>query len=208
MIRTFLAIELPGTLKDRLAALQTEFAQYTSLLKWPAPDLIHITVRFIGGVPESRMGAVMTAAQEAAGRCPPFRLDLAGLGAFPSIRQPRVVWVGLEHDAGYNILHGLFSNVEQALTAQGFPAENRPYSPHITLGRTRDTISAVERRELGTRLAEVAERAVIVAGISVRELTVMRSDLSRSGPTYTAMARYPLAGVAVAAGGDAAGRVE
>jgi RNA 2',3'-cyclic 3'-phosphodiesterase len=208
MIRTFLALELPEALKGRLSALDAEFVQHASVLKWSAPNLIHITLRFLGGVPEGRMPLVMEAALEAAARVRPFTLALSGLGAFPAEGKPRVIWVGLASGEAYDALQDLFTGVEAGLAARDFPAETRAFSPHITLARTRDTISEAERRALGTRLAEVAGRTDIEGHVPVRALTVMRSDLSRTGPTYTAMARYSLGGVAEGSGSKPMGRAE
>lgn len=192
MIRTFLAIELPDALKERLFNLESEFARYASGLKWSAQDLIHITIRFIGGIPEARLPVVMGAAGEAAAASEPFTLSLSGLGAFPTTRKPRVIWVGLEPDAGLDALHRLFTDLEAALRVRGFSPEERPFSPHITLARTRDTLPEPDRRALGTRLAEVADRTAVEGSVPVRDLTVMRSDPGRTGPRYTPLARYPL----------------
>jgi RNA 2',3'-cyclic 3'-phosphodiesterase len=192
MIRTFLAIELPHTLKDRLSSLEPEFPRYAAGLKWSPPDLLHITLRFIGDVPETRLPAVMGAAQEAAGRAAPFSLTLSHLGSFPTARKPRVIWIGLEAGEGLDALNELFADIEAGLLARGFPAETRPFSPHVTLARTRDTLPESERRELGTLLAEVADRTAVEGTISVQDLTVMRSDLGRTGPRYTPLERYPL----------------
>jgi 2'-5' RNA ligase len=192
MIRTFLAVELPHGLRAGLFSLESEFSRYASDLKWSAQDLIHTTIRFIGGVPEARLPLVMEAAKEAAAASEPFTLTLAGLGAFPSMHKPRVIWVGLQPDAGLEALHRLFEKLEAALIGRGFPAEERSFSPHITLARTRDSLSEPDRRALGTLLAEVAHRMTVEGTFQVRELTVMRSDLGPAGPRYTPLARYPL----------------
>jgi 2'-5' RNA ligase len=195
VIRTFLAIELPDSVRTRLAGIEREFSRSMSGLKWSGPDLLHITLRFLGGVPQNRMVPVMDVARDAAAGTRPFQLTLSGLGAFPTVRKPRVIWVGLEKDAGYLVLQQLFAHIEAGLVADGFPPEERAYSPHITLARTRDTIAELERRELGTTLAEVASRVNLAGTVPVRKVTVMQSELSRSGPRYTPLARYPLVGV-------------
>lgn len=134
----------------------------------------------------------MDASNEAAEGSRPFDLTVTGLGAFPNPRQPRVIWVGLERDAGYEALTGLFEDLDAALTARGFPREERAFSPHITLARARDRISVGERRELGTALAAAAEKTHVDERFRVTGLTVMRSDLGSGGPRYTPMARYTL----------------
>lgn len=196
VIRTFLAIELPDSVRTRLAGIERDFSHSMSTLKWSGPDLLHITLRFLGGVPQSRMASVMDVARTAAARTRPFHLTLSGLGAFPTVHKPRVIWVGLEKDAGYDVLQQLFARVEAGLVADGFPPEERAFAPHITLARTRDTIAESERRELGTALAEVAARVNVDGTVPAREVTVMQSELSPSGPRYTPLARYPLLGTA------------
>lgn len=193
VLRTFLAIELPDALRTRLAAIEGDFSRHLSVLKWSGPDLLHITLRFLGGVPEIRMPLIMDAARDAASQTPDFRLSLSGLGAFPTVRKPRVIWVGLVKDQGYEALQQLFSRAEAGLVASGFQSEERSFAPHITLARTRDSISEPERRELGTALAGVAEHMTVDGTIPVQELTVMRSELGRGSPRYTPLARYPLA---------------
>ncbi len=195
-LRTFLAIELPDSVRTRLAGIEREFSRFGPVLKWSGPDLLHITLRFIGGVPQSRMPLVMEAARDASAPSHPFRLTLSGLGAFPTVRNPRVIWVGLKKDKGYDAVQALFSDVEAGLIVRGFAPEERAFAPHITLARTRDSIAEPERRELGTLLAGVDARTEMTGTFPVQELTVMRSELSRGGPRYTPLARYPLAGTA------------
>jgi 2'-5' RNA ligase len=192
-MRTFLAIELPDSLRTRLAGLQPAFADQGSL-KWSSPALLHITVRFLGSVPAERIAEVEAAAREAAAEQAPFRLELAGLGAFPTERAPRVLWVGLAHDAGYDELQRLFGRAENALVARGFSREERAFAPHITLARARETASAAEKRSVAETLARLKQRAGVRGSWQVDALTVMRSELSRTGPSYTPLAVWPLGG--------------
>lgn len=172
-----------------------------SVLKWSGSDLLHITLRFLGGVPERRMPLVMDAASGVASHTLPFSLSLSGLGAFPTVQKPRVIWVGLDRDAGYERLQTLYENLDSKLTERGFQPEERSFSPHITLARTRDTMSDLQRRGLGTALAEMVSRVQIAGDIPVRELTVMQSQIDRGGPRYTPLARCPLAHAANHKGG-------
>src|SRR5947209_3926506 len=133
-VRTFLAVELPLSLREDLERSRSAFGDYAAL-KWSASSLLHITVRFLGNVHETRMTEVVGAASAAARHVEPFSLTLSGLGAFPNERSPRVLWVGLAHDDGYDILGRLYALLEDNLTAAGFPREERSFSPHITLAR-------------------------------------------------------------------------
>jgi 2'-5' RNA ligase len=104
-----------------------------------------------------------------------------------------VLWVGLERDEGYRSLEALFGRLEDALDARGLGREERAFAPHITLARTRDEISSAQRRALGEAIAAVRQRNRVTGAFAVRELIVMRSDLSRTGPRYTPLATLPLA---------------
>jgi 2'-5' RNA ligase len=191
-VRTFLAIPLPEAEKSKFGAVQRAFDAERNSLKWVAPELLHITVKFLGGVAATRLQLVEAAAAIAAGAVSPFALTIAGLGAFPNELSPRVLWAGLQDDAGLTALHRLFDQVEVALAAQGFGREERRFSPHITLARARDTATPMERRAVGDRLAVVRGRISVSGRFEVRELIVMRSDLSRNGPVYTPLAIAPL----------------
>lgn len=191
-IRTFLAIDLPDSLKFEIGRLESEFVDHGSALKWSNPELLHITVRFLGGVAPDCMAAVKRAAQEATAQVSAFSLALTGLGAFPNDRTPRVIWIGLRHDSGYVDLQRLYGLAEDALASGGFPSEGRPFSPHITLARTRDGISPGDRQGLGMTLQCVRAARDVSGEFPVERLTVMRSDLSRAGPRYTPLAQYPL----------------
>jgi RNA 2',3'-cyclic 3'-phosphodiesterase len=190
-VRTFLAVELPPSLKAGLDRLRSDFGDSASL-KWSASSLLHITVRFLGSVHESRMPDVEAAARAAAARVEPFHLSLAGLGAFPNERVPRVIWVGLARNAGYEELGRLFERVESELTAREFPPEERSFSPHITLARARDTAGLSDKREIGEDLRRAQSRRQPAGSWQVQSLLVMRSDLGRDGPRYTALAACPL----------------
>jgi 2'-5' RNA ligase len=191
-VRTFLAVPLPEAEKDRLAAVQRDLAAWKSLIKVVSPGLLHITVRFLGNIEESRLQGVKSAAAEGAGRSGPFTLHLAGLGAFPSLTSPRVLWAGLAPGAGLDALRRLHATLETALATVGFPREERRFAPHITLARTRDDLATDQRRRLGAELQHVRERHPLDDSFPVGELIVMRSDLRRAGPVYTPLDVFPL----------------
>lgn len=191
-IRTFLALELPEGQKTRFTALQRDFAEHASILKWVTPSLLHITVRFLGGVPEPGLAAVEEAARRSCSGVEPFALHFSGLGAFPTEHVPRVLWVGLREDAGMASFRRLFARLDHNLVERGFKPEERAFSPHLTLARVRDNVSTADRRLVGDTLARVKVERQINGRFEVHNLTVMRSDLGRNGPAYTPMALAPL----------------
>jgi 2'-5' RNA ligase len=129
-MRAFLAIPLPGKLCEELAAVGRSIAG----LRAQKAGTIHLTIRFLGEVEDPE--PVAGAAAEVASRHAPFDVSLVGVGAFPDERRPRVVWVGL--GAGAGEAAALAAEIEAAVVALGFPPEERPWSPHVTLGRFRD----------------------------------------------------------------------
>jgi len=191
-IRTFLAIELPEAQKTRFAAMERDFAEHASILKWVTPSLLHITVRFLGGVPEPVLAAVEEAARRSGSAIEPFVLHFSGLGAFPTERVPRVLWVGLRDDPGMVSFRKLFAHLEHELVERGFEPEERAFSPHLTLARVRDGATTVERRLLGDTLDRMKAERQINGRFEVHGLAVMRSDLGRNGPAYTRMTLAPL----------------
>lgn len=191
-IRVFVALELPPALRDELSALQLRFGRAADAARWVAAELLHVTVRFIGGVSEERAAAVIRAAQEAAQHGAPFSLSIGALGAFPHERSPRVIWIGLEGASGRAALQALHTRLEAELAAADFTREDRAFSPHITLARAHDRAGAEGRRLLGEALVQARSRGPVTAGFDVDHLTVMRSDLRAGGPRYTPLARVPL----------------
>ena len=135
MKRLFFALELSDEVRDGLEQLRTRLQHHLPDAHWVRPELMHVTVKFLGNTPDDQVGDVIEAglaAVEGAGVC---RLEAAGLGAFPGARRPRVVWVGLRGDL--SPLARVVQHLETALEGLGFPKERREFSPHITLARAR-----------------------------------------------------------------------
>ncbi|HZS95113.1 MAG TPA: RNA 2',3'-cyclic phosphodiesterase [Chloroflexota bacterium] len=186
-IRTFVAVALPDAERSAIAKLESRFERQRSILKVVAPDLLHITIRFLGNIDGARLPDVMAAVRQAAGETKPFSLALAGIGAFPNARSPRVIWIGLEDNAGLAELRHLASRTEQLLEEHGFAKEERSFRAHITLARVREDAPREARRDLGTIVSEMQSLRIAPGSFPVGSLIVMRSDLSRTGPRYIPM---------------------
>ncbi len=186
--RLFVALELPSEVKEGLAAVQAALrAQGLERLRWVRPEGIHLTLKFLGETPVSRVKAIVAALGPAAAGIGPISLSLDGLGTFGNRRGPRVLWVGLAGDL--ERLARLQRGVEAAMSQLGYPREGRPYSPHLTLARVPET----ELR----RYAAVVERALSATTVpavtmSISELCLMRSHLRPSGAVYERVAVFPL----------------
>jgi 2'-5' RNA ligase len=151
------------------------------------PDNVHLTVKFLGGVDETRLADVTAALTRAARGASPFDLAVRGVGAFPSATRPRVLWAGVTEGAA--ALAGLAADVDTALAALGFPREERAFSPHVTFGRMREP-----RRQPALASALAAAAALDFGRIHVTKLSLMRSDLSPRGARYSELAAIQLRG--------------
>jgi 2'-5' RNA ligase len=187
-MRTFLAVTLPPEVTRNIGTIQGRLKKSLSGdIRWVRPEGIHLTLKFFGEVTAAdaeRIGAVV--AGPAAGAAP-FVLDVRGLGAFPDVNRPRVIWLGL---AGETVaLLSLHRELERELAAAGFPKEERPFSAHLTLGRVK-----IPKGILGLA-GEVETGADVAAGrIPVGEIVLFKSELTPRGAIYTRLAAFPLRG--------------
>ncbi|MFN8471756.1 MAG: RNA 2',3'-cyclic phosphodiesterase [Anaerolineae bacterium] len=188
-IRTFIAVELPADIREALARTQASLKRDLPMrsLRWVNPDSIHITLKFLGDVLPAQMPAIT----DALGRVVPphaaFRLAVAGLGAFPNLSRPNVLWVGLEGQL--TPLQRLRDDIESVISLLGFPTERRPFQPHLTLARIKDA-PAADLKLIGDAVRRGEARRL--GQIDVHEVALMRSDLRREGAVYRQLAAYPL----------------
>ena len=188
-IRSFIAIELPEELKLGLAQLQrTLKASRRPWVKWVQPSSIHLTLKFLGNVSSDRIGEVTDALQLATLGIAPFHIEVKGLGVFPNLRRVQVIWVGISGDL--DKLDQLARNIESNLLPLGFPSEDRPFVPHLTLGRVRKEASFEERQELGELVGVTKFEAAYA--IEVQAINLMRSQLTREGANYSVISTVKL----------------
>lgn len=190
-VRTFIAIEIPPVAQTILSAAQEALRTVRGArdsVKWVRPEIIHVTLKFLGNVPVSRIEAVGDAVARACAGMPAFTLYLSGVGAYPNTRRPRVVWVGLK--GKLDMLAHLQHMVERELADVGFPPEERKFSAHLTLGRVRRNADREAVRALGEAVAGL--RIEGSEPFLVEAVQVMRSDLRPSGPIYTLLRTVPL----------------
>ncbi len=177
-VRTFISVPIPVAVQKQARLMQGRLQAAGGDVKWVDPSQIHITLKFLGDVDFTPPGKLREAVAAAIHDEPPFSLRLSGLGTFPLAGVPRVIWAAIDGD-----LHRLLSlqkKVETAVVEQGFPPEERPFSPHVTLGRVRSPRNTAQLKELlkGMESTELGQFAVT-------EVRVMKSQLAPSGPHYT-----------------------
>jgi RNA 2',3'-cyclic 3'-phosphodiesterase len=175
-VRTFLAVNLAPEVHATLVALKQQLAAAIPTVRWVRDQALHATIKFLGYVPVSQIEPLRTAVATAVSGFAPFTVRARGLGAFPSPRKPRVVWVGLVADA----LPRLAAAVDAALEPLGFERERRPFRSHITLGR-------IDAPQAWAPLADALRRHVSddFGSCRIDELVAYRSELQRTGAVYT-----------------------
>jgi RNA 2',3'-cyclic 3'-phosphodiesterase len=185
-IRSFVAVEMPPDVKQELGKIQIFLRQAAACpAKWVAPESIHLTLSFLGEISPAQVEAVKGVMDKIAVASPVFNLSLDHVGAFPNLRQPQTVWVGIQGDM--EILSRLHKNLEESLRVTGYKPEDRAFKPHLTLARVRDEASVQARQSLGEALVRVP--GVKSGIISVTEISMFESELTRSGPMYTRLHR-------------------
>jgi len=199
LIRTFIAIELPHTwqaaLADLQAAWQQQDRQIAGQVRWVAPENVHLTLKFLGDVPTNKIATLQTTLTAICQTQTPFQLTMGATGVFPNPSRPRVLWVGLTGDLPR--LQHFAQAIEKGLIPLQFAPERRGFSPHLTLGRVRDTATPEQCQRIGQMVTSFRPEHTITRWQNLESLVVhgvnlMRSDLSPSGAHYTRLATLPL----------------
>jgi 2'-5' RNA ligase len=187
-LRTFIAVDLGKSIRDRLVSLQERLAQSGAPVKWVEVENLHVTLLFLGEVEDRDVPAVCRAAADVCREHTPFPLTVEAAGSFPNARRPRVLWAGIGE--GTQELCALHDALETPLLELGcYRREERRYTPHITLGRVKsdrptEKLAAALAKQAGWRGGEIA----------VQEIQVMSSELKPQGPVYAVLSRARLAG--------------
>ncbi len=184
-IRSFIAVDIPPSLRAKFGALQDELRRTRADVKWTRPEGIHLTLKFLGPVSPEDLEKISSAVAPAILGWKTFRLGIHGAGSFPSDRNPRVVWIGIRE--GLDEVTRMQKVVDDRAAEAGFPPESRSFTPHLTLGRVKspkgktDLIAAVERN-----------RGIDFGDFEVREVCLFRSDLRPTGAVYTKLKIFPM----------------
>ena len=200
MIRAFLAIEVPLDLRAALSIIQQEVKQRLegvadrqAKVGWVRPASIHLTVKFLGDIPDGMVCSLRAAIELGASGHRAIHVPLARLGVFPRPQAPRVLWAGplesWEQGADALRLKSLHRTVEDACQAVGLVPEGRPFSPHVTLARIKEG-----ERQVGQALAQsgLLDRSVTIGTLPVEAIALMKSELQPPGPVYSKLWECPL----------------
>ena len=188
-IRSFIAIELPEEVKSALQRLQAELTlpQYT-FVKCVAPESIHVTLKFLGNISPQKVAEITKVMEQASQGVSPFQLQITDVGAFPNMRQPRVLWVGIKGEL--DKLIAWQKRIDNGLAPLGFAKETRPFAPHLTLARVRENCSPGDRRGLGELVIKTPVE--VDYKVAVNSLSLMKSQLSPGGAVYSRLAEVKL----------------
>lgn len=186
-LRVFLGIELSSDLHQKLANFQNELRGILPKVNWVRSESIHLTLKFLGNVAIGMVDQLVPALEPIRKNQPPLTVEIQGLGVFPHIRRPRILWIGCTGDIP--ALLNLVSRIERALGPLGFSPEEKPYSPHLTLARIKRDNSMVGKVLTNSALLEQSRN---LGSFLIDRITLFRSDLSPFGAEYTSLWTIPL----------------
>jgi 2'-5' RNA ligase len=188
IVRTFVAVEIPLEVKEHARRLIEALRGTPAKVKWVGPDAMHWTLKFLGDVDMLETPKICQAVARAVEPMAPFDVEARGAGAFPDLRRPRTVWIGMGQ--GSEPMVDMHDRIERELAGLGYRPEGRRFRPHLTIGRVRNSPQGIE--ELGRLIQEHAD---FETGLStVYEVVVFASELGPDGPTHEPLGHAELKG--------------
>ena len=188
-LRVFIALPIPPLVKSGLEQVVQHLAdQVPRGIRWVGLDGIHLTLKFLGNIGPTQVEDITGAMQRASLTSSSFRLHMSGLGTFPNERRPRVIWAGVQGDL--QSLGKLQAGIEGEVSGLGFPRENRPFTPHLTLGRVRDQSTSNARLGIGAAVSKYAMGST--EPWLVESVRLVQSNLGPGVITYSDLASVPL----------------
>jgi 2'-5' RNA ligase len=184
-IRAFVALKLPADIIEHAAGLQAALKAKGLRLRWVKPQNIHLTLKFLGDIPAADAAMVGPAMQRASQGTPPLALFVQGMGVFPGIKRPRVLWIGLGGEV--EALRQLNSRIEDELAGLGFARENRGFKAHLTLARFKEGVASRDLLQAFEALGNYTPEP-----FAAKHLVLYKSDLRPQGALYTPLAEVLL----------------
>jgi 2'-5' RNA ligase len=183
-VRTFIALPLPADAHKMLEELRRPLLDLGADVRWTPIESIHLTVKFLGEIEPSVLPALADGIRRVVLNSGGFSVRLQGLGAFPSLRSPNILWCGIQGDVG--MLQALQQAVESACSQLGFAPEQRPFKPHLTLGRIR------RRRHLRPLLDCIRINSPLECVADIERINIYQSSLSPRGAIHKILESFPL----------------
>jgi 2'-5' RNA ligase len=191
LLRTFIAADIPASLQQAIQHnVESLRRSIGDTVRWVPARNIHLTLKFLGAISPAHMDILTRMLRAEADSCPPFEIAVGGLGSFPSPKRARVLFIGIQAPAE---LEALQRGIESACARLGYESDPRPFSPHLTIGRVRDHISASEQQRLRNTLEESKINSLGAARMD--SVHLYKSELKPGGPVYTKVFTAPLSSV-------------
>ena len=189
MLRSFIAVEIPAEIQSAIAnsTASLQEALPKPLIRWVAPQNLHLTLKFLGDVSPASLERLAEVLKVEAAIHMTFSMTVGGFGAFPTPRRARVIWIGLEAPP---VLSALQHGVEAAAARLGYSSEERPFSPHLTIGRVGQNNAAADRQKIVSALDKTTVGNL--GTVTVDEIHILKSDLQPGGSVYTKLYTLPL----------------
>jgi 2'-5' RNA ligase len=189
LLRAFIAVEISPEIRQAIenSTAPLRAALNTSLIRWVPAGNIHLTMKFLGGISPTNVEMLSQMLSVEASQHQVFKMTFEGLGAFPNSRRPRVIWIGIQAPPE---LEALQHGIEAATATLGYPTDERPFSPHLTIGRVKQKVNATGIQKIRAKLEEV--QVGYLGATHVTAVHLFKSDLKPTGAVYTQLFSAPL----------------
>ena len=188
MLRLFIAVEIPAEIQQKVYKETANLRRsLDSLVRWVAVENTHLTLKFLGDVAPSNVEFLIQMLRQEAEAISCFNIQLTGLGSFPSLKRPRVIYIGIQAPAALDSLqHG----IESASRKLGYESEERSFSAHLTLGRVKQNATSSDQQKI--RRAIESTQVDLLGSARVDSVHLFKSELKPSGSVYTRLYSAPL----------------
>ncbi len=189
VIRSFIAIDLPSDVLDALGKVISKLREQLpkAPVRWVDHEQIHLTIKFLGDVSSQNLEIIKKNVALEAAKRQTMEMGVGGLGAFPKLHHPRIIWIGVESPSE---LDDLRRGIEESVARLGYQRDRYEFTPHLTLGRVSRQSSVEDVRRVGKVLQDF--RVGYLGAVRVEEVHIYRSDLRPKGPIYTRLFTTPL----------------
>ena len=181
-IRAFIAVEIDPETRQKISALISGLKKSNADVKWITEDQMHLTLKFLGNIEQSKIQEISEALKPVADNFKPFSISLSNIGGFPNLDHPKVIWLGI--DKGAKELKNLAEKIESGLEKFDFRKESREFKSHLTLGRVKSSKNMLNLVKLLKETGFSSE-----TDISINELILFQSTLTPKGATYTVLSK-------------------
>lgn len=177
-IRCFVAIEIPETIQTLLTSAQEELRKFVRGVSWVKRENIHLTLRFLGDVTPNQISVIKYSIEQVTDTRSPFSMELGGIGAFPNLSRPRIIWAGVK--IGADEVVAIAREIDLRLSRRGYERDGKPFRPHLTLARLKSRTNLKP-------LIDVFQQYDTISGarMMVKQVRIVQSQLRRGGAVYT-----------------------